>query len=71
LLNAAEDAGFDVLPTTDQNIRYQQNLVARKIAIVVLSKARWRLMKPVVVQIVTAVDAAQPGTLTPVEIPAR
>ena len=71
LLNAAEDAGFDVLLTTDQNIRYQQNLVGRKIAIVVLSKARWRLIKPVVAQIVTAVDAAQPGTLTLVEIPAR
>jgi hypothetical protein len=37
LLNAAEDAGFDVLLTTDQNIRYQQNLVGRKIAIVALS----------------------------------
>jgi hypothetical protein len=40
LLNAAEDAGFDVLLTTDQNIRYQQNLVGRKIAIVVLSKGQ-------------------------------
>ena len=36
LLNAAEDAGFDVLLTTDKNIRYQQNLKGRKIAIVVL-----------------------------------
>jgi hypothetical protein len=36
LLKAAENAGFDVLVTTDKNIRYQQNLSARKIAIVVL-----------------------------------
>ena len=35
LLNASEQAGFDVLLTTDKNLRYQQNLEARKIAIVV------------------------------------
>ena len=40
LLRAAEETGFDALLTTDQNIRYQQNLVGRKIAIVVLAKAR-------------------------------
>jgi len=36
LLAAAEAANFDVLLTTDKNIRYQQNLAQRKIAIVVL-----------------------------------
>jgi hypothetical protein len=46
LLKAAEDAGFDVLVTTDKNLRYQQNLAARKIAVVVLGKARWQLIKP-------------------------
>ena len=35
LLTAAEDAGFDVLLTTDKNMRYQQNLKGRKIAFVV------------------------------------
>ena len=29
LLDAAEQAGFDVLLTCDQNIRYQQNLASR------------------------------------------
>ena len=38
LLNAAEAAGFDVLVTTDKNLRYQQNLTVRKIAIIVLFK---------------------------------
>ena len=33
LLNAAEAAGFQVFLTTDKNIRYQQNLTRRKIAI--------------------------------------
>jgi hypothetical protein len=36
LLKAAEEAGFDVLLTTDKNIRYQQNLKGRRLAIVVL-----------------------------------
>src|SRR5438876_2350752 len=45
LLVAAETAGFDVLLTTDKNIRYQQNLASRRIAIVVLSNAQWPLLR--------------------------
>jgi hypothetical protein len=36
LLTLAEEAGFDVLVTTDQNLSYQQNLKGRKIALVLL-----------------------------------
>ena len=36
LLDAAEAAGFDILITVDQNIPDQQNLVGRKISIVIL-----------------------------------
>jgi hypothetical protein len=36
LLKLAEGAGFGLLLTTDKNVRYQQNLAGRKIAIVVL-----------------------------------
>jgi predicted nuclease of predicted toxin-antitoxin system len=43
LLNVAEAAGFEVLVTTDKNLSYQQNLAARKIAIVVL---RARTLEP-------------------------
>jgi len=31
LLNAAEDAGFEVLVTTDQRLKYQQNLSHRTV----------------------------------------
>jgi hypothetical protein len=37
LLTVAEEAGFDVLVTGDKNIRYQQNLEGRRMALVVLS----------------------------------
>jgi predicted nuclease of predicted toxin-antitoxin system len=41
LLAAATEAGFEVLVTTDRNLRYQQNLTDRKIAVVVLMTASW------------------------------
>jgi hypothetical protein len=69
LLTKAEAAGFEVLVTTDRNIPHQQNLKGRKIAIVVLGKGRWSLMKAHVAQIVAAVNAATPGSYTEVEIP--
>jgi len=69
LLTAAEHAGFEVLLTTDKNLRYQQNLEARRIAIVVLGKGRWKLIRPVITAVVEAVNAAQPGTYTEVDIP--
>ena len=42
LLAAAEADGFDVLLTTDKNMRYQQNLAGRKIAVVVLGSSNGR-----------------------------
>ena len=68
LLNEAEAAGFEVLVTTDKNLSYQQNLSARKIAVVVLGKGRWSIIKPHVAQIVAAVNAATPGSFVEVEI---
>jgi hypothetical protein len=43
LLRAAEDAGFDVLLTTDTNLPYQQAITGRTLAVVILSKNRWTL----------------------------
>jgi predicted nuclease of predicted toxin-antitoxin system len=69
LLNEAEAAGFEVLVTTDKNLRYQQNLVGRKIAIVVLGQGQWSLIKHQVAQVVAAVNAATPGSIAEVDIP--
>jgi predicted GNAT family acetyltransferase len=68
LLDAAEAAGFDVFVTTDRNIRHQQNLTGRKIAVVVLGKARWKLIKERLADVAGAVAAAQPGGVSEVEI---
>jgi hypothetical protein len=69
LLIVAEQAGFDVFVTTDKNIRHQQNLSVRKIAIVVLSRQQWPHLRPRVQAIVDAVNAATPGSFAEVEIP--
>ena len=69
LLKAAEDAGFDLLLTTDKNLVYQQNLKNRKIAVVALSRNKWSLIQPMLQQISDAVNAAKPGSYTLVGIP--
>jgi hypothetical protein len=46
LLAVAESDGFDVFITTDKNLRYQQNLSARRIAVVVVMHAQWPALEP-------------------------
>jgi len=70
ILKAAEAAAVDLLLTTDQGIRYQQNLVGRKIAIVVVTgTTKWSRVRLHYERIATAVNAATPGSYTEVEIP--
>jgi hypothetical protein len=69
LLLAAEEAGFELLLTTDKNIRYQQNLSTRRIAIVVLGRQQWPELRPYIQRVVDAVNAAMPGSYAEVEIP--
>jgi hypothetical protein len=71
LLEAAEENGFDLLLTTDKNLRYQQNLTGRKIAVVVLGNAQWPVLKLYVPRVVEAVSAAIPGSYFEVDIPDR
>ncbi|MCX6612157.1 MAG: hypothetical protein NTW74_15040 [Acidobacteria bacterium] len=69
LLNAAESAGFQVLVTTDKNMRYQQNLSGRVISIVVLGNSQWRVAVNYVEVITAAVDDAKPGSYVEIDIP--
>ncbi|MGA2212860.1 MAG: hypothetical protein ABSH31_06250 [Bryobacteraceae bacterium] len=67
MLAAAEAGGFDVLVTADKNIRHQQNLEARRIALVV-STPQWPVVK-LHLEKIAAVDAATPGSYVEVELP--
>jgi hypothetical protein len=69
LLDAAEAAGFEVFLTADKNLRYQQNLAGRRIAIVVIGNAQWRVLQHYVERVVSAVDAATPGSYAEVDVP--
>jgi hypothetical protein len=69
LLKLAEDAGFNLLLTTDKNVRYQQNLADRQISIVVLGQSPWWLVRQHLDAIVAAVNAATPGSYAEVDIP--
>jgi hypothetical protein len=69
LLTAAENAGFEVFLTTDKNIRYQQDLTRRKIAIVVLGRQQWPQLRSHMEIIVQAVNKATHGSYIEVDIP--
>jgi hypothetical protein len=62
LLSAAESDGFDVMVTADTNLRHQQNLVGRRIALVVLSTNAWPVIRDDPDPVVRAIDAATPGS---------
>lgn len=69
LLDRAEQAGFEVLVTTDQNLKYQQNLAGRKIGIVVIATTSWPRIQKVVAEVVEAVDSAAAGGYVEVSVP--
>ena len=69
LLKAAEEAGFDVLVTSDQNIPYQQNLTGRTLALVVLGSNIWPIVRDHAEAIASKVDGATPGSHGFIEMP--
>ena len=69
LLDAAE-RDFDVFITTDQNLRYQQNLSGRALAILVLTTTSWPRIRRHVTLVAAAVASLKPGDFKVVNIPA-
>lgn len=60
LLQLAEEE-YDLFVTSDQNLRYQQNLSNRKIAILELSTNDWATIRRHMSEIIARIDAMQPG----------
>lgn len=69
LLKAAEEAGFDLLLSTDKNIQYQQNLKGRRIAIVILGNSQRPAVHRYIDRVIAAVHSATPGSFAEVDIP--
>ena len=59
---------FEVLLIADKNLRYQQNLSNRSIALVELPTNRWPFLQGIIARIVTTVDQARAGSYTIVEL---
>jgi hypothetical protein len=68
LLAAMLAANFDLLLTVDQNLKFQQNLSAAKVAVVVMVASSNRLndLLPLVPAVELALTASKPGTITTV-----
>jgi hypothetical protein len=69
LLEAAERTGFDVFLSGDQNLRHQQRVTGRTMAIVVLSSNVWPVIQQAGKPIIQAVADAAPGSYTEVSLP--
>ena len=67
LLSAADEE-FDLLITSDQELCYQQNLTARRIAVLVLSTNNWAVIKQGMAVIADAIDAIPAGGFSFVDI---
>ena len=61
LLKAAEAAGFHIFLTGDQSVSYEQNLKARRIGIVEITKNNWPSVEPHVSEIVKAIETCGAG----------
>ena len=68
LLKAAEEAGFDVVVTADQGIRYQQNRKSSNLALIVLSTNDRTLVTTHTAGILASISAARPGSLVFLDI---
>lgn len=68
LLDRAESDGYQLLVTTDQNLRHQQNLTGRQLAIVVLLAASWPRIERHVDDIRSVVSQIEPGQYMEVPI---
>ena len=71
LLDSAEEAGFDVLLTTNQSLGYQQNMSNGRIAVVALMNACWNHMSSHTELFRSSIVGLQLGEVREVPIPPR
>ena len=61
LISSAEEAGYQILLTCDQNIQYQQNMAHRKISMVVLGSNIWPSIRPKIAEIAAGLKRVSSG----------
>lgn len=61
LLTAAENSDYQILITTDQNLRYQQNLQNRRISVIILLSTSWPRIRKQTEKIISVLDGMTIG----------
>jgi len=69
LIRSAEADGFEVMVTCDQNMRCQQNLTGRRLAIIVLTTNHWDTIRTNSESVLPAIESSAPGSLSVVAMP--
>ena len=67
LLRAAEEGGFDVFVTGDRTLVLEQNVMGRRLAVVVLSANNWPIIRTRIREILAAIETVVPGSVRIVE----
>ena len=68
LLDLAERNGYEVLVTTDQNLRHQQNLLDRNIGVVVLLSTKWSDIRRRTSRIQKAIESVGPAEVREIQM---
>jgi len=68
-LRHAAEAQFDVLITTDRNLRYQQNIRGLRLAIVVLPTTSWLIIRLHAADVAATVATLRPGDIVELQFP--
>ena len=68
LLDRAEEKGYQLLITTDQSLRYQQDLANRELAVLVLMSTAWPSIRLRTDEIRARVSEIRPGEYKEVQI---
>jgi len=61
LISRADKCGFDIFVTSDQSLRYQQNLTNRQMALLILSTNYWPILRDQASKIQAALVDLPPG----------
>ena len=61
LLSAADAENYDLMITTDQNLRYQQNLEGRRLGILVLMTTSWPRIQAHTSDVLAAIESLSEG----------
>ncbi|MSQ53370.1 MAG: hypothetical protein EXR28_15980 [Betaproteobacteria bacterium] len=67
LLDSAQSE-YDLFITTDKNLRYQQNLSARTIAIAILSTTQWPVIREQIDSVAAQIGAVEPGSFVEIRV---